>query len=287
MFIALGVSKELPLWLVIAVVTRDILIVLGRDDLLGDRTSRCRSSRSPSARPTRTAQIVLAATVLADEAFGLGSAACASPWCGSRERLTLAFAGGVSPRLASPYDRLRVLRPVTAANLTESRARVPCGESPPRGWIRRGDRQDARRTTVLFWLTAALVLAARRRCCSSDVLLPFVAAIVIAYFLNPMADALERLGLPRGSAATLMVLLAGAIVTAGRDLVLGAADRGAGAPARARRCRRSSSASRSRSRPWARERLGPIASRRSKVALDKGIDGLSQNWGGLGGWCRC
>ncbi len=39
------------------------------------------------------------------------------------------------------------------------------------------------------------------------ILLPFIAGLVLAYFLDPVADALERLGLPR-LAATLVILLA-------------------------------------------------------------------------------
>ena len=31
----------------------------------------------------------------------------------------------------------------------------------------------------------------------SRILLPFIAGLVLAYFLDPVADALERLGLPR------------------------------------------------------------------------------------------
>jgi len=31
----------------------------------------------------------------------------------------------------------------------------------------------------------------------SSILLPFIAGLVLAYFLDPVADALERLGLPR------------------------------------------------------------------------------------------
>ena len=39
-----------------------------------------------------------------------------------------------------------------------------------------------------------------------DILLPFIAGLVLAYFLDPVADALERLGLPR-VAATLVILI--------------------------------------------------------------------------------
>jgi predicted PurR-regulated permease PerM len=62
----------------------------------------------------------------------------------------------------------------------------------------RGDRQ------VWFWLAAlaCLVLAVALL---RDVLLPFLAGGAIAYFLNPVADRLERLGLGRTLAAGLIV----------------------------------------------------------------------------------
>ena len=55
---------------------------------------------------------------------------------------------------------------------------------------------------VLFWLAAALMLillVALLR----GVILPFVAGIVIAYFLNPAADRLTQWGVPRGVAAAI------------------------------------------------------------------------------------
>lgn len=64
----------------------------------------------------------------------------------------------------------------------------------------------------VFWLIALaltlLVVAALK-----DILLPFVAAVVIAYFLNPMADRLERMGLERTLAAVVIVGLAGVLLT--------------------------------------------------------------------------
>ncbi|WP_072371398.1 AI-2E family transporter [Hyphomicrobium sp. NDB2Meth4] len=66
---------------------------------------------------------------------------------------------------------------------------------------------------VLFWLSAGLVLillVALLR----GVILPFVAGMVIAYFLNPAADRLARWGLPRGIAATLMVAAFACIIAA-------------------------------------------------------------------------
>lgn len=70
-FIALGVLDKLPSWLVIAVVSRDVLIVLGV--LLAWFLGAPVTIRPTAvSKANTTAQIVLAATVLADEGFGLG-----------------------------------------------------------------------------------------------------------------------------------------------------------------------------------------------------------------------
>lgn len=73
-FISLGVKGLLPSWLVIAVVSRDVLIVIGilLTWLLGN-PARVRPLAVSKANTL--AQIVLAATVLADEGFNLGLAA--------------------------------------------------------------------------------------------------------------------------------------------------------------------------------------------------------------------
>jgi predicted PurR-regulated permease PerM len=57
---------------------------------------------------------------------------------------------------------------------------------------------------VLFWLAAAIVLILLIALLRG-VLLPFVAGIVIAYFMNPAADRLTQWGVPRGAAAALIV----------------------------------------------------------------------------------
>jgi cardiolipin synthase len=69
-FIALGVTGRLPSWLVIAVVSRDVLIVIAvvLSWLLGHPTPMKPLAVS---KINTVAQIVLAATILADEAFGL------------------------------------------------------------------------------------------------------------------------------------------------------------------------------------------------------------------------
>jgi cardiolipin synthase len=70
-FVALGVKSALPSWLVIAVVSRDILIVAGVVlSWLLDRPMRIRPAIV--SKINTLSQIVLAGTVLADDGFGLG-----------------------------------------------------------------------------------------------------------------------------------------------------------------------------------------------------------------------
>lgn len=71
----------------------------------------------------------------------------------------------------------------------------------------------------LFWILAAVAvlgLIALLR----DVLLPFAAAAVIAYFFNPVADLLERLGLGRTLAALLVVGAAAVLLLSALVLLL-------------------------------------------------------------------
>ena len=65
---------------------------------------------------------------------------------------------------------------------------------------------------LLFWLGAGLLLIGALALLR-DVLLPFVAGVAIAYFLNPIADRLEQIGMPRIAAAALIVGLGGLAVT--------------------------------------------------------------------------
>lgn len=64
-----------------------------------------------------------------------------------------------------------------------------------------------------FWL-AALAVLILFLWLLQDILLPFIAGFVLAYFLDPVADALERLGLPRlaASLVILIVAVAGLVV---------------------------------------------------------------------------
>ena len=65
---------------------------------------------------------------------------------------------------------------------------------------------------VLIWLAALAALIAVMWLLSA-ILLPFIAGLVLAYFLDPVADALERYGLPRLAATGLILLTAIFILT--------------------------------------------------------------------------
>jgi cardiolipin synthase (CMP-forming) len=70
-FLALGVGGKLPLWLVIAVVSRDILIVIAIV-LSWVLSNPVRIKPLWVSKANTLSQIVLAGLVLADEGFGLG-----------------------------------------------------------------------------------------------------------------------------------------------------------------------------------------------------------------------
>ena len=59
---------------------------------------------------------------------------------------------------------------------------------------------------ITFWVVAFLALILILWLLS-PILLPFIAGLVLAYFLDPVADALERLGLPRIVATAVILLL--------------------------------------------------------------------------------
>lgn len=133
---------------------------------------------------------------------------------------------------------------------------------------------------ILFWVTAAalLILAIA---VLKDILLPFVAGIAIAYFLNPIADRLAGLGLNRIVASFLIVVTLAVIGIAALVLIVPvilaqAQDLAAALPGEVARLREVVDA-------WARERLGP-----GYVGLDGQIDraaaALAENWAGLVGW---
>jgi predicted PurR-regulated permease PerM len=125
-----------------------------------------------------------------------------------------------------------------------------------------------------FWL-AALIVVVGLIALLSDILLPFVAAIVGAYFLSPLADRLQTLGLNRTLAAILivgvaavlvalaLVLLVPVLVDQIRQLV-------AALPAETERLK-------GFIERYGREWLGPSFPS-FQVAIDKALTEQSQNW---------
>ena len=69
----------------------------------------------------------------------------------------------------------------------------------------RGPSGAAFRRQLLFWIGVAVVFVVFLLMFRS-ILLPFVAGMILAYFLDPIADRLERLGLSRTVATTVIVI---------------------------------------------------------------------------------
>lgn len=130
-----------------------------------------------------------------------------------------------------------------------------------------------------FWLVALALLVAAIAV-FHEILLPFVSAMVIAYFLSPLADRLERDGLGRSAAAGVIVgLLALALVLAVVVLLPLLASQikslAVALPTEAERLRVTLEAS-------ARERLGahfPAL----EAAIARGIAELQASWTGAAG----
>ena len=125
-----------------------------------------------------------------------------------------------------------------------------------------------------FWL-AALVIVVLAIATLKDILLPFVAGIVGAYFLNPLADRLQAYGMKRTWAAILIVgvaavLLALALVLLVPILVEQVRQLVTALPAETERFK-------AFIERWGREWLGPTFPS-FQTALDKALAEQSQNW---------
>ena len=119
-----------------------------------------------------------------------------------------------------------------------------------------------------------------------DILLPFVAGIVGAYFLNPLADRLQAYGLKRALAAILIVgvaavLLALALVLLVPILVEQVRQLVTALPAETERFK-------AFIEHYGREWLGPSFPS-FQTAIDKALAEQSQNWGTSWppSWPRC
>ncbi|MBI1648910.1 AI-2E family transporter [Hyphomicrobium sulfonivorans] len=133
---------------------------------------------------------------------------------------------------------------------------------------------------VLFWLAAAIVLILLIALLRG-VILPFVAGIVIAYFLNPLADRLTQWGLPRGIAATLIVaafacVLVAAIIFLVPLLVSQAQQFAAALPDEIRRLR-------ALIETWAREQLGSSYPE-FEAGMDRSAQALTENMSSFAGY---
>jgi len=130
-----------------------------------------------------------------------------------------------------------------------------------------------------FW-AAALVVVVLLIALLRDILLPFVTAIVVAYFLNPVADRLETYGLKRPWAAILIVGVMGVLVALALVLLV---------PVLANQVRQLVTAL-----PQETERFKAFVERVGQewlgpsfpsfhTALDRALADLSQNWAGMAG----
>jgi len=130
-----------------------------------------------------------------------------------------------------------------------------------------------------FW-AAALVVVVAAIALLRDILLPFVAAIVIAYFLNPIADRLQTFGVKRPWAAVLIVGVAAVLVALALVLLV---------PVLANQVRQLATALPAETERFkvtverlGQEWLGPSFPS-FQTALDRGIADLSQNWAAMAG----
>lgn len=139
--------------------------------------------------------------------------------------------------------------------------------------------QARQQRQVLFW-SAIAVLFVLVVLALQDILLPFVAGIVLAYALNPVTDRLERLGLGRlgASAVTVAVLLIIFIVVLVGLVPLllqQAQEIVASLPSDVETLRQQFDV-------WALKHFGPRFNE-VRTAIEQGIGELRNNWTGIAG----
>lgn len=132
---------------------------------------------------------------------------------------------------------------------------------------------------LLFWVGAFIVLVLAIAMLR-DILLPFVTAMVVAYFLNPVADRLQARGLNRTWAAILIVGVVAVLVALALILLV---------PVLAEQVRQMVTALPTETERFkafverfGRDWLGPSFPS-VQVALDRSLADLSQNWTGMAG----
>lgn len=130
---------------------------------------------------------------------------------------------GIAQRLAHQWSQLREERrsepaPITAGPSNFSRAQVPWGLDLAAAWAWRFLVIVAA-GYIVFWAVGFFAV----------VVLPVVVALLITALVSPVVDGLQRLGLPRGLAAVLVVLggiafVAALLTFAGQQVANGAND---------------------------------------------------------------
>ncbi len=133
---------------------------------------------------------------------------------------------------------------------------------------------------IFFWLAVAFLFALAIWLVK-DVLLPFVAGVVLAYFLNPIADRLTSMGLHRVAASALIVAAGGVVLISLLVLVVPllfdqAQQFAAALPGEVERLRGVLDT-------WLRDRFGTSAGNIDE-SLKRATESFSQNWTSLAGW---
>lgn len=133
---------------------------------------------------------------------------------------------------------------------------------------------------ALFWIAMVvglvLLIGLLR-----EIMLPFIAGIVIAYFLNPLADGLERIGLPRvwGSLLILLAAIVALVAVAVFVVPLLVAQAEQLATALPDEIAKRSA----QIETWARERFGARFPE-IETSIKGAMKSLSENWAAIAGW---
>lgn len=132
---------------------------------------------------------------------------------------------------------------------------------------------------VLFWISVAVLFGILIGLLEA-IMLPFVAGLVIAYFLNPVADMLTRWGLPRALASVLIVvsvscLLIVALIFLVPLLITQLQQFVVALPDELERLR-------TLLESWARQQLGTHYPE-FEASLNKVSKGLAEDWGSMAG----
>ena len=184
-YVALGITGVIPLWLVILVVSRDIMIV-GAIILswLVDRPVKIKPHMV--SKVNTAAQIVFAGLVLASLGYRFRRRAGVDTGDGAGRGLDLAFGRPLSRRMGAPHEF--------------GGSRAIDAEAPgPAAWC-----------VVMALERQVIVLgcgargACRGAVAAQRLLLPFVAGMALAYLLDPLARRGERLGIGRAVSALIV-----------------------------------------------------------------------------------